>query len=322
FLKLEPKTSFFKDIFLLIPAILFVLFSRQMFTLMDDRRGFTVTAVATILLVFFCLRNFVWDLPVNDFRPFKEGTDMAERRALEEKAMAEAPVTYPLVNKKTGEKVELNSEELTKNYKDYPSEEWEYLDQEMGEPAIPITKISEFQVSNLEGDDVTQSIFDSEGPSIMIVSYKLKGTVEEIPYTVQDTIFTVDTLVSGEDGTREYIKRFKEIVERESVRKKYDWEKEYQLPWLNTVVPFANKAVKSGLKVYSLTKLYDEDRILDFRKTVQADFPFYTADDILLKTIIRSNPGVLYIEDARIIRKWHHKQLPTYDSFREKYLKE
>lgn len=321
FLKLEPKTSFLKDIFLLIPSILFVIFYRQMFTLMDNRRGFTVSALATILLVFFCLRNFVWDLPVNDFRPFQEGVDMAERRSMEEKAAAEAPVTYPLVNKNTGEKVELTSGELTKNYKDYPKEEWEYLDQIRGEPEIPTTKISEFQVTNLKGEDVTESIFDNKGPSLMIVSYELKGDVEEIPLTVQDTIFAVDTLQS-EDDAPVYIKRFQEIVEREVIKRKYDWEKDYQLPWLNTVIPFANNAVKDGLRVYSLTKLYDEERVKDFISTVQADFPFYTADDILLKTIIRSNPGVLYIEDATILKKWHHKQLPEYDTFKKEYLKE
>jgi hypothetical protein len=156
----------------------------------------------------------------------------------------------------------------------------------------------------------------------MIVAYKLKGDVEEIPYTVQDTIFAIDTLQSEDDDAPVFIKRFKEIVERETIKKKYDWEKDYQLPWLNTVVPFANNAVEDGLRVYSLTKLYEKDRISDFRNTVQADFPFYTADDILLKTIIRSNPGVLYIEDAKIVKKWHHKQLPEYNNFKKKYLKE
>ena len=44
-----------------------------------------------------------------------------------------------------------------------------------------------------------------------------------------------------------------------------------------------------------------------------AEYPFCQTDDITLKTIIRSNPGMLLLKDGVIIRKWSHNLLPDED---------
>ena len=41
-----------------------------------------------------------------------------------------------------------------------------------------------------------------------------------------------------------------------------------------------------------------------------AEYPFCQTDDIVLKTIVRSNPGLLLLKDGKIIRKWSHNRLP------------
>ena len=42
-----------------------------------------------------------------------------------------------------------------------------------------------------------------------------------------------------------------------------------------------------------------------------AEYPFYMTDATTLKTIVRSNPGLLLLKDGTIINKWSHNQLPN-----------
>lgn len=67
--------------------------------------------------------------------------------------------------------------------------------------------------------------------------------------------------------------------------------------------------VENGYKFYCLTSSSDED-IEQWRDKTGAEYPFCIADDIMLKTIIRSNPGLMLIKDGTILNKWSHNELP------------
>ena len=41
-----------------------------------------------------------------------------------------------------------------------------------------------------------------------------------------------------------------------------------------------------------------------------AEYPFYLSDDITLKTMIRSNPGLILLKDGVILNKWDHFSIP------------
>ena len=44
-----------------------------------------------------------------------------------------------------------------------------------------------------------------------------------------------------------------------------------------------------------------------------AEYPFYTTDATTLKTMIRSNPGLMLLHNGTIIQKWSHNELPAED---------
>ena len=68
-------------------------------------------------------------------------------------------------------------------------------------------------------------------------------------------------------------------------------------------------SVEHGYGFYALTSS-PEDEIELWRDKTGAEYPFCQTDDITLKTIIRSNPGLLLIKDGTILNKWSDSRLP------------
>lgn len=68
-------------------------------------------------------------------------------------------------------------------------------------------------------------------------------------------------------------------------------------------------SVEYGYKFYALTSSPEED-IEEWCDRTGAEYPFCQMDDITLKTIIRSNPGLLLIKDGVILNKWCDSRIP------------
>ena len=99
FLVLKPKTSFYKDLFLMIPAFILLFGFRSCHQLFKPGIRSIIVLLSTIGFLVYCISNYVWDIPKVDFRPFANGVDINARKAAEEEAASNAPVTYNLTNK-------------------------------------------------------------------------------------------------------------------------------------------------------------------------------------------------------------------------------
>ena len=71
-----------------------------------------------------------------------------------------------------------------------------------------------------------------------------------------------------------------------------------------------SKEAGPGLKFYCLTSS-GEQAIENWKEMTGAEYPFCYADAVVLKTMIRSNPGLMLLHDGKVIRKWPSTDLPT-----------
>ncbi len=364
FLKLEPRISFLKDVFLLVPSLLFVFAYQQMHQLFNAGSRTATVLVSIIALTLYCFSNYMWDLPHTDFRPFKEGRNIRLEMALENLAENNVEVeSYRMTNKSTGEVVELPLQEYLRQYKDYPKEEWE-LEQLKSKPKVRLiasesaeegytipsaegeeyeqelvaylkgkwdlegdtitkvverSKVSDFEATGPQGSDISDEILSNPEYSFMIIAYKLYAEeVETTTEILMDTTYTMDTLAV--EDTIKAVRRVDEVNKRQVEKNVYTWEQDYLQPWRGTVNPVMEEARQAGYDVFAITAFAGADKLDSFREAAGSGYPFYTADDILLKTIIRSNPGVVLLKNGKVIQKWHHKQLPPFEDIKEKYM--
>jgi len=58
-----------------------------------------------------------------------------------------------------------------------------------------------------------------------------------------------------------------------------------------------------------------------FIATHKISYPFYTnADDVPLKTMIRSNPGLILLKKSTVIEMWHYNSFPSFSDVKANYL--
>lgn len=71
----------------------------------------------------------------------------------------------------------------------------------------------------------------------------------------------------------------------------------------------AQEALNRGMNFFCLTAS-TEDLINEFKEEYLPPYEFFACDEITLKTIIRSTPGLVLTKDGTIIDKWHWRDIP------------
>ncbi len=275
FLKLKPKTSFFKDLILLPLGLWFVMSWRKLLEVIDNKSIGNGLFYGTIALsTLFCLQNSKWNLPMADFRPFAEGVNLPEAEAavLADEPIIERYLSYK--NTETGEEKEIKSDDIGSH-----PEVWKkptpWVPQKDKTREIVIkegsdSKLKDFEFSNEEGVDVSDEVVGASGYQFMIISYNM------------------------DKANRKYFKQVNKV---------------------------AVAAEKEGHRTFGVTQIADPTDVDKFRHELQAGYPFFTADDILLKTIIRSNPGILLLKDGTVMEKWHGSKLPDYNDIKKEHIR-
>lgn len=261
FLKLKPWETFWKDIVLDILIFMLVVKVDYISPIIKPKANHALVGLGTFASLMFCFSNYVWGLPVIDFRPYKIGNNIRELRQPLKPEIREFVFVYK--NSKTGEQKDFKTSEL-----DGLTDEWKFVDRKDNiiDPGIP-AKINNLYISDENGTDVTDDLLADSSYSMMVVIYKMAATDQ------------------------------KAITEK-----------------LN---PLSVQCSKAGINFYAVC---GGDLPVDpFRHELQTSFPFYTADETPLKTIIRSNPGLVLLKDGVVVDMWHHRHIPSFDEVNQKY---
>src|SRR5690606_28596792 len=213
----DALTSFIKDLFLLIPAVVFVLFHRRMYEWWTSRTRLILTVVFAAIMTGFAIYNSTMNLPMFDFRPFKEGVNVRATKEKEEQAMSEIEVLgYHLRNTLTGETKDVSMDEFLRDFKLYPNTEWDYT-QIKTEPSMEPSKISDFVITGVDNSDLSSMMLTDPDYNLWVISPVTSPISSE---TETETDVRTDTvLLESDTGTQTIISQVP--VEREIVN--YLW---------------------------------------------------------------------------------------------------
>ena len=153
--------------------------------------------------------------------------------------------------------------------------------------------------------------FDVDGQETIVVTQGEYPSVdgdfigvetEEIQKGYEPPIHDFSLELGGEDHTEALLTEDKLLMVVA-----YDLAKTESVAF-NDIKTVTDKAMSKGYKVIGMSASNDL-QTGEYRKTYKLDFPFYFTDETTLKTIIRSNPGVLILKKGTILQKVHYNDL-------------
>lgn len=149
----------------------------------------------------------------------------------------------------------------------------------------------EFSDSNIPGDDAWEWI-------------ETKNELIKKGYVPPIHDFSISKL-NGEDMTEKFLEEegYRILIVQEQLKKSLPRGQKK----LNALVSQLMK--DKEVRVWALTSSVESD-IRKYSDANKVNYPFYNTDQTTLKTIIRSNPGVLLLKDNVILKKWPSRRIP------------
>jgi hypothetical protein len=273
FLPLKPWESFWKDVALMI--LITLLFAgreniRPVFAPMVMSMVFLLGILFAMGFPIYAYRN----LPPLDFRAYAPGENIKKNM---EKGEGYVDPKYESLlvyeNVKTGQKKEFSQADYMKSkiWEDTLNWKWHATENKLISEAVNPPRITDFSVSDLNGNNITDSILNDKNYSFWLIMHELKKT---------------------EDNTK----------------------------LMAQINDFYRLASADGYKVMAITSSGPAE-IDAFKHAHNALYDFATADNTVLKTMIRSNPGLMLIKDGTVIANWHHNNFPVYGDVKQKKMK-
>jgi hypothetical protein len=117
------------------------------------------------------------------------------------------------------------------------------------------------------------------------------------------------------------VKTFKEVQEKEETYFDIHWDQSFLDVFKTVIKPLMEDAAKDKVKMSVVVTGIDKEKADLLAKETGVNAQYLTSDEKFIKTIMRSNPGIVLWKDGVLLHKWHYKKLPKWDSIKETYLK-
>ena len=75
-----------------------------------------------------------------------------------------------------------------------------------------------------------------------------------------------------------------------------------------------------GLLLLATITVHAQEEVRTYKNRYKVPYDFCTADEIQLKTMIRSNPGLILLNKGTILGKWSKNDIPQTDELKNKDL--
>jgi uncharacterized membrane protein YphA (DoxX/SURF4 family) len=279
-LELTPFESFIKDVFLLIFIVVLFIYRRSINSLFEetgDRITVGVSFLCASLFAVYTYRHLPFDL--------SKVMWFAEQGPYVPGADLRFNTTRIEGKKKffyTLKNLKTGEEKEFDNFTDYKNYKFVSMREEIIVPGIE-PKIKDLTMTDEDGINIFPLVLLDTGYTFLLVSYDLKHLGEFI----MDGNLAIDF-----DPTESTRSNFEKINE------------------------FAKLAEKEEMKFIGMSAS-GSDFVGSFRHKLQTPFPFVGTDETVLKTMIRSNPGLLLIKDGKVLRQWHINDFPDFEDLME-----
>jgi uncharacterized membrane protein YphA (DoxX/SURF4 family) len=152
------------------------------------------------------------------------------------------------------------------------------------------------------GDEENHNIFNRPGDGYVFLDaeYEMETNFQAIPYGEDIT-----DLVLADENYFFFL-----------VMTHVDDAKTDELERLNKIAAFCQQA---DIQFYCLTASNAEE-IIAFSQQHDPVYDFYNTDPITLKTVVRSNPGLVLLKNGTIINKWSSKNIPDVNDLQKDLL--
>ncbi len=91
--------------------------------------------------------------------------------------------------------------------------------------------------------------------------------------------------------------------------------------FINRIDQFVKEVENDGYSIIVLTSS-SPTTIDKFTQEHNIDYQFFISDERELKTIVRSNPGLVLLKNGIVFGKWHHRNIPSYKEIKKEFIEE